>query len=189
MKPEPPSRNGRVMAIICGYPIVLMLLALAVNLFLLGVAPAIPALPSADTLIALAVAALLLLINHAWLMTSTELTRLRHRIATTPEELNESRVLLRDAAKTGAADLERRLNAHRNTTENTVYFVLLAPLFALVSPSGSAVLIWIVGYAVARLGYTAAYLTHRTGLRGLFMSLSLIALFGMASYLIAALLV
>lgn len=187
MPPDLSPRKRRIARIICGYPIALALIATAVNLFAIGIAPAKPAVPDSTTLIALAISAALLLVNHVWLMTATELTRLRHGIATTPEELGEDSVLARDGDPTARDALERRLNAHRNLTENTVYFALLAPLFALVSPPALASYLWITGFAAARLGHSAAYLTRQTGLRGLFMSLSLTALFGMASYLLLTL--
>ena len=84
-------------------------------------------------------------------------------------------------------EVERRLNAHRNATENTVYFVLLAPVFVLVSPPLIAVQIWTLGFALSRLGYTYCYLFGKDGLRGIFMSLGLLAMYGMASYLLASL--
>ena len=72
-------------------------------------------------------------------------------------------------------ELERRHNTHRNTTENTIYFTLLALVFVLVSPTTVAAQAWIVGFAVARLGYTYSYLAGKDDVRGLFMSLSLLA--------------
>ena len=86
-------------------------------------------------------------------------------------------------------ELERRHNAHRNTTENTIYFILLVMIFALASPTTVAAHAWIVGYAVARLGYTYSYLAGKDGARGLFMSLSLLAMYGIASYLVMSLIV
>ena len=45
-------------------------------------------------------------------------------------------------------------------------FVLPAALFVISSPSVWAAAVWLVGFGVARLGYTYAYLSARTGLRG-----------------------
>ena len=64
-----------------------------------------------------------------------------------------------------------------------MYFTLLAGIFVLVSPPTLATQAWIIGFSVARLGYTYSYLAGNAGLRGLFMSLSLLAMYGMASYL------
>ena len=86
-------------------------------------------------------------------------------------------------------ELERRHNAHRNTTENTIYFIFLALVFVLVSPTTVAAQTWIVGFAVARLGYTYSYLAGKDSARGLFMTLSLLAMYGIASYLVISLLV
>lgn len=41
----------------------------------------------------------------------------------------------------------------------------------------------VVGFALARMGYTYSYLSGQDKMRGVFMSLSLLALYGMASYL------
>ena len=89
----------------------------------------------------------------------------------------------------GLRELERRHNAHRNTTENVVYFIILALVFVIVSPPTIATQVWIIGFAVARLGYTYSYLAGRDNVRGLFMSLSLLAMYGMASYLAISLVV
>ena len=93
----------------------------------------------------------------------------------------------RDAPEEGLRELERRHNTHRNTTENTIYFILLAMVFVLVSPTNIAAQAWIVGFADARLGYTYSYLSGKDNARGLFMTLSLLAMYGMASYLVMSL--
>ena len=84
--------------------------------------------------------------------------------------------------------LERCHNAHRNTTENTIYFVVLLIPFVFFSPSTMAGYVWVVGFGVARLAYTYSYLNARDNLRGLFMTLGLICMYGLASYLILAIL-
>ncbi len=98
-------------------------------------------------------------------------------------------MVLHDAPEEGLRELERRHNTHRNTTENTIYFILLVLVFVLVSPTTVAAQAWIVGFAVARLGYTYSYLAGKDGARGLFMSLSLLAMYGIASYLVMSLVV
>lgn len=176
-------RRTRIAAVIVVYPLVLVLVATALNLFAFGVKPIVVALPSPQVVVALTVSAVLLIGNHAWLMTSTELTRLRFRLAATPEERAAQGGNRPDTPALARDELERRHNAHRNTTENVVYFVLLVLVFAFVSPPPLAVQVWAIGFAAARLGYTASYLAGSTGARGFFMSLGLLALFGMAGYL------
>ena len=161
-------RKKRIRLIILAYPLAMLLAGLALNWFAFGIDPAVTSLPSAGVLSALVVSAILLVVNHTWLMTSTELTRLKYGLK---------------------RELERRHNAHRNATENSVYFVILAMIFSVVSPTVTAAQAWIIGFAVARLGYTFSYLSGSDDIRGVFMSLSLIAMYGMVSYLLISLFV
>ncbi len=184
-KNEP--RKQRVKIIILAYPFALLLISIALNLFVFGVKPFVSALPSAEIYIALVIAAVLLIVNHTWLMTTTELTRIRFNMFATPEEWDSSEFNRREAPQKGLEELERRHNAHRNTTENAVYFLFLTLLFAIASPTILAAYAWVVGYALARLGYTFSYLAGNSDIRGLFMSLSLISVYGMASYLVISL--
>ena len=146
------------------------------------------ALPSNDVVISLAISAALLVVNHTWLMTTTELTRVKFGMSATPEEWATSGRNRDDTTKLGLDELERRQNTHRNTTENVVYFALLAPVFVLVSPPTLAVQVWVIGFGMGRLGYTYSFLSGRTGPRGFFMSLSLVSMYGMASYPLMSLL-
>ena len=171
------------MAIVRAYPLVLLAAGLIANLLVFGVSPAAITLPSAASINALIVAAILLTINHTWLMTATALTRTRFNIHSTPGEWAASGTSPGDVSKEGLGELERNHNAHRNTTENVLYFILLASILALVSPSDLAAQVWIVGYALSRLGYTNGYQSGRDGARYIFMSLSLLAMYGIASYL------
>lgn len=168
------------------YPVAVLLVSLALNVFAFGVNPYVAALPSAWCMRALVIAAVLLAVNHTWLMTATELTRGRFKMHATPEEWAASGTSPEDAPREGIRELERHHNAHRNTTENTVYFIFLAVVFVLTSPSTAAALVWITGFAVARLGYTYSYLRGRDGVRGLFMTLGLLAMYGMASHLVVS---
>ncbi len=181
------NRQRRTMAIVKAYPLGVLLLGVVLNLFVFGVKPFVVALPSAECIRALVIAAVLLAINHTWIMTTTELTRVRFKMYATPEEWAASGTSRQDAPEEGLRELERRHNTHRNTTENTIYFILLAVVFALVSPTTVAAQAWIVGFAVARLGYTYSSLVGKDGARGLFMSLSLLAMYGIASYLVMSL--
>ena len=175
------------MAIVKAYPLGLLFIGAVLNLFVFGVNPAAVALPSAGCIRALVIAAVLLVINHTWIMTTTELTRVRFKMYSTPEEWAASGTSPQDAPEEGLRELERRHNAHRNTTENTIYFILLAIVLVLVSPTTVAAQAWIVGFAVARLGYTFSYLAGKDAARGLFMSVSLLAMYGIVSYLVMSL--
>lgn len=184
---EEDIRQRRTRAIVKVYPLGILLIAVALNLFVFGVNPVAIAAPSADCLRALVIAAVLLVINHTWLMTTTELTRVRFRMYATPEEWTASGTRQQDAPEEGVRELARRHNAHRNTTENTVYFALLTMIFASVTPTPAAAQAWIVGFALARVGYSYGYLAGKDNVRGIFMSLSLVAMYGMASYLVISL--
>lgn len=181
------SRKAKYKRIILAYPLALVTIAFAVNLFGFGVEPVAVALPSGPVVSALIVSALLLLANHTLLMTSTELTRLRFDMHATPEEWAASGHARSHVSDQGWQELERRRNAHTNATENTVLYALLAGLMAIVTPVSLAAVVWITAFALGRLGHALSYLSGRDDARGLFMSLSLIALYGMASYLAVAL--
>ncbi len=183
------NRKQRTKAIVMAYPLGVLAIAVILNLFVFEVKPALVALPSTELIFPMVVAAVLLVINHTWLMTTTELTRVRFNLYATPEEWAASGTSREDAPEEGSRELERRHNVHRNTTENAIYFILLAFVFFLVSPTTLATQVWIIGFAVARLGYTYSYLAGRDNARGLFMTLSLLAMYGIASYLAMSLVV
>ncbi|WP_108813638.1 MAPEG family protein [Loktanella sp. Alg231-35] len=177
------SRKAKFTRIILAYPIALILLGILANLLLFGVTPAIIAIPEPAVVIALSISAVLLLGNHTWLMTSTELTRLKYNMHATPEEWAASNHVPEDVSAKGLQELERRHNAHRNTTENVVYFVILAALVSIVSPVVLAAQVWVLGFAAGRIGHSFSYLAGFDGLRGISMSISLVSLYGLASYL------
>jgi len=183
------TRKKKFTRIILAYPFALILIGTLANLLLFGVSPAVIATPQLELIASLIFSAILLLANHTWLMTSTELTRLKYNMHATPEEWETSGHVKADVATEGLQELERHHNAHTNATENTVYFVFLALLVSIVSPITLAAHVWIIGFAIGRLGHTFSYLTGRDGLRGLFMSVSLISLYGLASYLLISLIV
>ena len=180
---EEKKRQRRAMAIVTFYPMVILLIGVIVNLFVFGVEQIVVALPSEEYIQALVIAAVLLTINHTWIMTVTELTRGRFKMYATPEEWTKSGTSQKDMSEEGVRELERCHNTHRNTTENTTYFILLALVFYLISPPTLAGQVWGVGFAVARLGYTYSYLAGKDDLRGVFMSFSLLAMYGIASYI------
>jgi len=188
MGPEE-SRKTRFANIILAYPLALIAIALTANALMFGVNPASVSLPSTAVVGALTISALLLLVNHTWLMTSTELTRLRYNIHATPEEWDASAHRPSDVSDEGFRELERRHNAHRNATENTVYFVLLAFLVSVVSPVVVAAQVWIIGFAAGRLAHSLSYLSGKDGVRGVAMSVSLVSLYGLATYLAISLIV
>ena len=169
------------------YPLALLLISVLLNLFVFGVNSIVVALPSLECIYALLIASVLLVVNHTWLMTTTELTRVRFGMYSTPEEWEASGANRKDVSEEGFRELERRHNAHRNATENTIYFIIVGLVFSLVSPTTVAAQVWIIGFAVARLGYTYSYLAGKDNIRGLFMSLSLLAMYGISSYLVLSL--
>lgn len=181
------KRIRKFTLIIKAYPIVLVLMGVAVNMLAFGVSAPALALPSREILAALIVSGVLLVLNHTWLMTATELTRLRHTMYATHEEWAQNGVRKEDVDEQGWIELERHHNAHRNATENTVYFVLLAPILCLISPSTLVAQTWLIGFAIARLGYTLGALRPMAGLRQAAMSFSLLALYGLTSYLVLSL--
>ena len=67
----------RTIALVKAYPLGPLLIGIVLNLFVFGVDPSAVALPSTDCILALIIAAVLLAMNHTWIMTSTELTRVR----------------------------------------------------------------------------------------------------------------
>jgi len=176
------TRNG--MIIVTVYPVVVCLASIAINVFAFKPSSMQITLPSIACIQALVISGVLLTINHTWLMTATELTRARFKLFATPEEWAASGIKAEDASTDGIRELQRHHNAHRNTTENTVYFVLLAAVFAFTSPTSVAAYVWIVGFAVARMGHVYGYLRGKDGIRGIFMTLSLLALYGLASHLV-----
>jgi uncharacterized MAPEG superfamily protein len=177
------QRIRKFTLIVTGYPVALIAVALAVNFFAFGIQPLHVALPSNEVVTALIIAAILLLLNHTWLMTTTELIRLNYDMYASHEEWIEAGARKEDVPSRGWVELDRRHNAHRNATENTVYFILLALMISIASPSILAAQVWIIGFAVGRLGYTYCALRGRSGLRGIFMSVSLLSLYGLAGYL------
>jgi uncharacterized MAPEG superfamily protein len=176
------NRKRRFTLIMLAYPFALLLLAVAANLWLFGVGPLEVALPSRDIVIALALGTAVLIANHTWLMTSTELTRLEFGLHATPEEWQASGRQAGDASSRGMQELARRHNAHRNATENTVCFALAALVLSVVTPAPVAAQVWIAGFVVGRLGHSYGFLSGRDDIRGLFMSVSLISLYGAISY-------
>lgn len=181
------SVQNRTLVIVVAYPIAILIVSIALNIFAFGVNPFTAALPSTALVTALVIATVLLIINHAWLMTATELTRARFGIHSTPEEWATSGKKAEDAMEEGVRELKRHHDSHLNTTENIVYYILLVLIFILASPPVVVAQLWIVSFAVARLGYSYSFLTGKDNARGLFMTLSLLSMFGMASYLVISL--
>ena len=183
------SHLRRAFLILTGYQVVLLLIAGVINLVAFDVGFEAVSLPDREALMVLAVAGGLLLLNHGWLMTSTEFARARFGLHATPEEWTKSGKDPERASREGLDEVARRHHSHRNTTENAVYFAMLSVLLLWVSPPISVVVTWGLLFPLSRLGYTYGYLSARTGIRGLFMSLSLIALYGIATYLLFVLLI
>lgn len=183
------TSNVKAARMIIGYPFALIIIGILINMFVFGISPIEIGLPEKSLIVAFIFSFVLLVANHIWLMTSTELARLKGGISTTPEEWAERGQVKDDANQHAWDEVERRHNAHRNTTENIVYFIPLALTMLIIGPSGYVFETWVMCFALARLGYTYAYLSKNTDLRGIFMSLSLLPVFAMASYLVLAVLV
>lgn len=164
------------------YPFGVLLLAIALN-FMFGVESIQIAIPSKELIGLISCAAIMLVINHSWIMTVTELTRNRFKIFASPEEWISSGYKKIDITEKGSFEIERCLNTHRNTTENVIYYILLLLVFVLVSPNQFAAWTWIILFPIARLGYTYSYFTGNDNVRGVFMSFTLISIYGMATYL------
>ena len=179
--PKPDSTRRPAVPVIRAYPIGVVLLSIGVNA-LAGIGAYVPTLPGMDLLAALAVTGALLLVNHTWLMTVTEEVRHHFQIPTTPEQWKERGLGPGQLSHAGVLELQRHHGAHRNATENTTLFVLVATTFMLGAPDPLLAQLWIVCFGVARLGHTYGYLRGRDGVRGLFMTLSLLSLYGMGSH-------
>lgn len=183
------KQQNRVMNIVIIYPFVVLLIGIGLNYFVFGVNSYVINSPSEVSVLALIFSAVLLTLNHTWIMTATELTRAKFKIHSTPEEWIKSGANKNNISEVGASELKRHHDTHQNTTENIVYFILLAIALIFVSPPVVTVYVWFVGFAIARIGYTYGFLYGKDGVRGLFMTLSLLAMYGMASYLVISLLV
>jgi len=181
------TKQQTAVKMITAYPFVIFIVAVTLNLFIFDVNHFVISVPSIDTIRALVIASILLVINHTWLMTSTELTRVRFKMFSTPEEWAASGSDPEDAPKEGIKELKRNHDAHLNNTENIIYYTLLCMAFVFVSPPVLTAEIYIIGYAVSRLGYTYSFLSGQDGARGLFMTLSLLAMYSIASYLLISL--
>jgi len=179
-------KQKRTIVVILIYPFAIFLISTLINLIFIDINTIEISMPSKTHLYTIISAALILTINHSLLMTTTEITRVKFKMYATPEEWDESGLSQKDTSEPAIQELERNHNAHQNLTENTCFFIVLLLPYILVSPPITATIIWLLGFAVARLGHTLAYLTGSSNLRGLFMSLSLLAMYGMASYLIIA---
>lgn len=178
---EDAVRKQRVMKYIVFYPFVMIVISVGINLYL-GVAPAVVALPAMPIITALTIAMVLLLATHSLLMTSTELTRLFFGMHVSPEEWEASGQTPDKVAKSGWAELARNQNAHRDLTENTVQFVLAAILVSILSPVEFTAQVWIIAFAIGRFAHAFFYLAGKDSARGVAMSISLVSLYGLASY-------
>ena len=181
---EAMTTTRRARHLVLGYPFVLFALALLINALVFDITPVSVSLPSSQPLLALVACGCVLVLNHAWLMTATELVRVHGELRATPEEWAASGLDPAQASAQALAELGRAHAAHRNATENTAVFALLVLPFMLVAPSAAAAWLWLLCFAVGRIGHALAYLQRRTDLRGAAMSLSLLGMFGVASNLL-----
>lgn len=163
------------------YPFVVLVLAIALN-FMFGINPVQISSPSEELFGLILCSAVMLTINHSWIMTVTELTRNRYKIFASPEEWISNGYKKSDVSDKGSFEIERCLNTHRNTTENIVYYIFLIFVFSFISPNQFAAWIWVCLFPISRLGYTYCYFTGKDDIRGIFMSLTLLSVYGLASY-------
>ncbi|WP_434361075.1 MAPEG family protein [Parasalinivibrio latis] len=184
MNNEKTFERGNALKVIVGYPFGVLLISVLLNIFVFGVDPFIAALPVKPVFVAASLAAVMLAVNHSVLMTTTELVRARYGLHATPEEWAASDDNPESVSSYGIQELARNHNTHRNATENTVIFAVIAPLFLLSSPPLLAAVFWFLGFGIGRLGHTYGFLKGRDGIRGLFMTVNLLSLYGMASYLL-----
>jgi len=168
--------------IIKAYPFVILVLAMVLN-YMFGINSVQISSPSDELFGLILCSAIMLTINHSWIMTVTELTRNKYKIFASPEEWIANGYKKSDVSDKGSFEIERCLNTHRNTTENIVYYILFIFIFSFVSPSQWAAWAWIIIFPISRLGYTYCYFTGQDNVRGIFMSLTLLSVYGMASYL------
>ena len=85
-----PKRKNRMKMIVKAYPFGVLLVSVLLNLFAFRVSPLAVALPTKECIYSVIISAVLLVINHTWLMTTTELARLRFNMYATPEEWAKS---------------------------------------------------------------------------------------------------
>lgn len=180
------NKRRRGILLINLYPYVILIIAALINLAFFSVTFKFE-IPTSHHLAAISIFALLICINHSWLMTTTEITRVKFKMYATPEEWRASGTSINDISEQGKLELGRQHNAHRNLTENLTIFLALAIPFILTSPPKILSYIFLIGFAVGRLGHTYSYLNGMDNLRGLFMSISLLSMYGVASYLILGL--
>lgn len=170
------------------YPLALLVIVTIINYFLLEQQAVRISLPPVYALTIASFTGILLIINHSIIMTVTEIVRTRHRIHATVEEYQASGDHRDQVNQEGWLALERCHGTHRNCTENTVYFACLSTLFLFTNPGLVASCLWLGSFGLARLGHAFGYLRGRTGIRGLFMTLSLLSIYGLSVYLLMGLL-
>ena len=173
-----PPITRRQWTILVVYPFVPLIVSLIIT-FVAGIPPIEVALPSVPIVAFAAISVVLITANHTWVMTHTEITRARYGLFASPEEAEEAD---RDLPPTKHPELQRSHAAHRNLSENTVIFALALPIFVLLTPPNLLAGLWLVGYGAARLGHTFFFLSGNASIRGVFMTLSLIALYGIVLY-------
>jgi len=123
------------------------IVALIINLDFFDIPAFSAAIPSFDNLTPFILAAVLLTINHSWIMTVTEITRIKYKMYATPEEWMANDRRREDVAPEGVTELERVHNTHRNTTENMIYLIALS-FGLLFLPTALAIDAWLLGFAV-----------------------------------------
>ena len=128
----PSIDSEKLPMIVIFYPVVLAVVAMAINLLSFSNISLELSLPSVSLTKIYVITAALMLINHLWVMTTTEIVRTRYRIWATPEEWDKAGDDPGAIDHIGRRELQRQHNAHRNSTENSVIFLFIAiPFFYL----------------------------------------------------------
>lgn len=177
------KKQKKAIIVISVYPLIVFIISILINLIIPQTIGFDTVIPSTNHLNAMICSGLLLLLNHSLLMSTTEITRARYGMYATPEEWIANGKSRKDVSEFAIRELERNHNAHRNLTENSCYFIILVIPFLLVSPPILTTYLWLIGFSISRLGHSISYLKGNDTLRGVFMTISLICLYGIASHL------
>eukprot|EP01083_Nonionella_stella_P109081 317694_1 len=138
-------------------------------------------LPSEAMLRDVVISAVLLTINHSWIMTSTELTRLKYGLCATSEECEKQGKDPDHASKEGLREVKRRHNIHRNTTELKYDLLrVIGHCFCVCITLKNCISCLDFIVSNCPTGYTTAYILKNTDVRGFCMTLSLLSMYGMA---------
>ena len=119
---EPDSRRQGVSKIVIAYPFGVLAIALAINLLCFEISGFEASIPGQLSLSAFALAAIVFCLNHSWLMTATELTRVRYHMYATPEEWKANGTSIDDISQ--ACDSGAGTNSQCSSKQQRKYALL-----------------------------------------------------------------